>query len=184
MKPYTRLVGRLLWFDGDETIKPQDLVQRILKGGKTTNKTTVTEMDTYVEQYNKLVPASQRIRVKDSIGNYEPSWNLPDAYLTKDMESELMKRLEKHVASIDPSMQLTYIKRYRQELSLYKQCNLMCILRTIHYIVDTLYATGNVWGVGRGSSVSSYLLYLLEAHDIDPVMYDLDIHDFIRKENT
>jgi DNA polymerase III alpha subunit len=37
-----------------------------------------------------------------------------------------------------------------------------------------------VWGVGRGSSCSSYLLYLLGLHEVDVVKYDVDISDFIR----
>jgi DNA polymerase III alpha subunit len=37
-----------------------------------------------------------------------------------------------------------------------------------------------VWGVGRGSSVSSYVLYLLNVHRIDSIKYNLDYQDFLR----
>jgi DNA polymerase III alpha subunit len=37
-----------------------------------------------------------------------------------------------------------------------------------------------VWGVGRGSSVSSYVLYLLGVHRVNSLYYDLDIHEFLR----
>jgi DNA polymerase III alpha subunit len=36
-----------------------------------------------------------------------------------------------------------------------------------------------VWGIGRGSSVSSYVLYVLGVHDVDSYAYDLDIGDFL-----
>ena len=37
-----------------------------------------------------------------------------------------------------------------------------------------------VWGVGRGSSVASYVLYLLGIHKIDSIQYRLDWKEFIR----
>jgi len=37
-----------------------------------------------------------------------------------------------------------------------------------------------VWGVGRGSSVSSYLLYLIGVHKVDSYKYRLDIKEFLK----
>jgi len=37
-----------------------------------------------------------------------------------------------------------------------------------------------IWGVGRGSSVASYVLYLLDVHRIDSMFYDLDPSEFLR----
>ncbi len=37
-----------------------------------------------------------------------------------------------------------------------------------------------IWGVGRGSSVSSYVLYKLGIHRIDSIFYDLDVEEFLR----
>jgi DNA polymerase III alpha subunit len=37
-----------------------------------------------------------------------------------------------------------------------------------------------IWGVGRGSSVASYVLYLLGVHRIDSMFYDLDVSEFLR----
>jgi DNA polymerase III alpha subunit len=48
------------------------------------------------------------------------------------------------------------------------------------YVIDTFKKNNVIWGVGRGSSVSSYILYLLEVHDVDSVMYDLDFNEFLR----
>ena len=36
-----------------------------------------------------------------------------------------------------------------------------------------------VWGVGRGSSVSSYILYLLGVHKVNSIKYGLNITDFL-----
>ena len=48
------------------------------------------------------------------------------------------------------------------------------------YLVDTLRKNNIIWGVGRGSSVASYVLYLLGVHRIDSLYYDLDITEFLK----
>jgi DNA polymerase III alpha subunit len=48
------------------------------------------------------------------------------------------------------------------------------------YIIDPLRKNNSVWGVGRGSSVASYVLYLIGVHKIDSLFFDLDIEDFLR----
>jgi len=37
-----------------------------------------------------------------------------------------------------------------------------------------------IWGVGRGSSVASYVLYKLGVHRIDSLFYDLSVDEFLR----
>ena len=48
------------------------------------------------------------------------------------------------------------------------------------YLVDTLRKNKIVWGVGRGSSVASYVLYLLGVHRINSIYYELDIAEFLK----
>jgi DNA polymerase III alpha subunit len=52
------------------------------------------------------------------------------------------------------------------------------------YIVDTLRANNVVWGVGRGSSVASYVLHLIGVHKIDSVKYDIPIEEFFKGEQN
>jgi len=37
-----------------------------------------------------------------------------------------------------------------------------------------------VWGLGRGSSTASYVLYLLGVHKINSLYYDLSIEEFLK----
>jgi DNA polymerase III alpha subunit len=39
-----------------------------------------------------------------------------------------------------------------------------------------------VWGVGRGSSVASYVLFLIGTHKVDSVKYELDFNEFLKGE--
>ena len=56
------------------------------------------------------------------------------------------------------------------------------VLKTMKFIVDTLKKNNIVWGVGRGSSVASYVLHIIGVHKIDSVKYNLPIEEFFKGE--
>jgi len=66
------------------------------------------------------------------------------------------------------------------ELELFEKHNMTDLLRFLIFLVDTLRANNILWGVGRGSSVASYCLYLLGIHKINSLKYQLDINEFLR----
>ncbi len=70
--------------------------------------------------------------------------------------------------------------RVAEEMKLYNSFNLHNVLRFLIYLIDTMRAHGIVWGVGRGSSVASYVLYLIGVHKVNSIKYKLDIHEFLR----
>jgi DNA polymerase III alpha subunit len=63
---------------------------------------------------------------------------------------------------------------------MYKERNLYSLLRYMVYLVDTMRQHKIVWGVGRGSSVSSYVLFLIGIHKVDSLQYQLDIGEFLK----
>jgi DNA polymerase III alpha subunit len=63
---------------------------------------------------------------------------------------------------------------------LFQERDLFNLLRWLKYFVDTMRANNIVWGVGRGSSVASYALYLMGVHRINSLYYDLDIEEFLK----
>ena len=67
-------------------------------------------------------------------------------------------------------------------MELYQKLGLIDILRTLIFVINTLIENNIVWGVGRGSSVSSYVLYLIGVHDVDSFQYGLNIEEFLRTE--
>jgi DNA polymerase III alpha subunit len=72
------------------------------------------------------------------------------------------------------------LQRVGEELLLYQERDLFNLLRYLKYFVDTMRANSVIWGLGRGSSVASYVLYLLEVHKINSMFYDLDIKEFLK----
>jgi DNA polymerase III alpha subunit len=63
---------------------------------------------------------------------------------------------------------------------MYQERNLFDLLRYLKYLVDTMRQNQIIWGVGRGSSLASYVLYLMGIHRIDSMLYELDPAEFLR----
>ena len=71
-------------------------------------------------------------------------------------------------------------ERVNLEMDLFEQRGLVPLLQLMLFLVDHFRTNKIVWGVGRGSSVASYCLYLIGVHHIDSLKYGLDVHDFLR----
>lgn len=72
------------------------------------------------------------------------------------------------------------LQRAGEELLLYQERDMFDLLRYLKYLVDTMRKHKIVWGVGRGSSVSSFVLFLIGVHKINSLYYDLDINEFLK----
>lgn len=70
--------------------------------------------------------------------------------------------------------------RVTEELELFIQHGVFDVLFYLKYLVDTMRENNIVWGVGRGSSVASYVLYLIGIHKINSIKYNLDIKEFLK----
>lgn len=70
--------------------------------------------------------------------------------------------------------------RVDKELELFIQHGMFDLLFYLKYLVDKMREHKIVWGVGRGSSVASYVLYLIGVHKIDSIKYNLDISEFLK----
>ena len=96
-------------------------------------------------------------------------WFIPKEYQHMDIEAFLVDQCPKQ-----------NYDRLLQELDLYRKHNLLPVLRAMKYVVDTLRNNKVVWGVGRGSSVASYVLFIIGVHKIDSVKYKLPINEFFK----
>jgi DNA polymerase III alpha subunit len=100
---------------------------------------------------------------------YQTMWFMPDEYKIMDIEGFLVNECPEE-----------NYQRLIDEINAFKERNMMDLLRWLKYFVDTCRANNIVWGLGRGSSVASYVLYLIGVHKIDPVKYNLDWQEFLR----
>ena len=100
----------------------------------------------------------------------QSDWFMPDNYKRLDVE--------KYVK--DKCTTSEEIGRIEQELVEYESRNMYDLLRYMIYLVDFMRANNIVWGVGRGSSVASYVLYLIGIHKVNSIQYGLDYREFLR----
>ena len=106
---------------------------------------------------------------------YNKTFNIPQYY--KDIDVEQFVRDLIPTSGQDVNI---ITARVEMELEQYKARNMYPVLQLMIYIVNTLRKNNLVWGVGRGSSVASYVLYLIGIHKIDSLKYNLNIEEFLR----
>jgi len=125
----------------------------------------------YLEQVPELIEyAFTDMTVAEFDVMKQNSWHMPDEYRHMDIAEYILSLCDSDAR----------LQRCGQELLLFQERNLFDLLRYLKYLVDTLRANHMIWGVGRGSSVASYVLYLLGVHRIDSMFYDLDPSEFLR----
>jgi hypothetical protein len=100
----------------------------------------------------------------------QQTWHMPKQYQQLDIAQHILD-----LCTTDAELQ-----RCGQELLLYQERNLFDLLRFLKYLVDVMIANNVIWGVGRGSSVASYVLYKLGVHRINSMFYELDAEEFLR----
>lgn len=175
----TELKDRTLFYDGDSVIPAADII-KTLSAGKSIDGLFVTELTDEIRKFNSFVPVSEQIKVKESVDDCTLDWMLPDEYAELDPVSYVANIFYDSLNDIPLGELDGRKKRLIQELRLYEELKLIPILRVLIFIINTLEEKNLVWGVGRGSSVSSYVLYILGVHDVDSFKYELDITDFLR----
>lgn len=102
--------------------------------------------------------------------NLQKNWFIPEEY----------KKLDIKLWLIDQCKTEEEKNRVKEELDLFLQKGMYEVLLYLKYLVDTMRENNIVWGVGRGSSVASYCLYLIGIHKINSIRYELDIHEFLK----
>lgn len=98
------------------------------------------------------------------------NWYLPESYKNFDIAKFVLDQ-----CSTEAELQ-----RAGEELLLYQERDMFVLLRYMKYLVDIMRQNNIVWGVGRGSSVSSFVLYLIGIHRINSLYYDLSITEFLK----
>jgi DNA polymerase III alpha subunit len=97
-------------------------------------------------------------------------WHMPESYYQINVLQWLLEKCQTDEERM----------RVQLEYDLFEKKRFIRVLQFLIYFVDTLRANNIVWGVGRGSSVASFCLFLIGVHKINPLLYNLDITEFLR----
>lgn len=171
----TQLPNRTLWFDGTSSFDPSDIETLV----EQYNVKYVDYITSDIELYNRRAAKSDRFIEKSRCDKLSTRWRLPTEYKHIDVISYITDVHYERFKD-DPTFDLRE-RRLMKELLLYKRFDLTDVLRAIIFVINKLTAAGAIWGIGRGSSVSSYVLFVIGVHDVDSFSYELDIDDFLHE---
>jgi DNA polymerase III alpha subunit len=124
----------------------------------------------YLPELTKYIPLDVDQKTFD--GALQSEWFMPDEYKNKDIVW--------HVHNVKETYTQEERDRIEEELDAFRERGMFPLLRYMVYLVDYMRENKIVWGVGRGSSVASYVLYLIGVHRIDSIQFDLDWTEFLR----
>jgi DNA polymerase III alpha subunit len=100
----------------------------------------------------------------------QQTWHMPKEYQQLDIAQHILDLCNNEAE----------LQRCGHELLMFQERDLFNLLRFLKYLVDTMTENRIIWGVGRGSSVASYVLYKLGVHRIDSMFYELNVEEFLR----
>jgi DNA polymerase III alpha subunit len=157
------------------------LLENLMRGNSLGS--LVAEATPEVQQFNQLcrefdhiedaiVPyAEPTVSVEEFDKAHQSEWFTPEPYASLDVLSYLLER-----CSTDQQ-----VDRVNLEWKLFTERGMEPVLRFLIYMIDNFRERKVLWGVGRGSSVASYCLYLMGVHRIDSLKFDLDPYEFLKK---
>lgn len=103
------------------------------------------------------------------------NWHIPEPYASLDI-TELCE-----AAILDMQLETeAYLDRLANELIQIEEKQMQDFLRCLVWITQTFREKKVVWGLGRGSSCASLVLFLLGVNKVDPVLYDIPMEEFYK----
>lgn len=160
----------------------RDIIDLIYKGNANKIGNIFAESSAEVKLFNKImedlrggieIKEYQEMNVpkEEFDGILQNEWFMPEKYKKLNIEEYL---------STIVSVKSPEWKVVSEELAEFKKRKMYPLLQFLVYLVDFMRDNKIVWGVGRGSSVASYVLYAIGIHKINPIQYGLDWREFLR----
>lgn len=135
------------------------------------SKTIAFDPDLELENLPKLILYQDpKVSLTEFDKEKQDKWWMPEKYHTLDIAKWVL----------DQCSNEDELQRAGDELLKYDERKMFTLLQYLKYLVDTMRQHNIVWGVGRGSSVASFVLYLIGIHRINSLYYDLDINEFLK----
>jgi hypothetical protein len=137
------------------------------------NSVNLEKAADFLETFPDFVPhtfTDNTVSVKDWDSVNQQTWHMPKEYKELDIAAYVLGLCTNEAE----------LQRCGEELLLYQERDLFNLLRYLKYLVDVMIENKIIWGVGRGSSVASYVLYKLGVHRIDSLFYNLNVQEFLR----
>lgn len=111
-----------------------------------------------------------KLSTEEFDSNNQSQWQMPIEYREMDIAKWVLDQCKNEEE----------LQRAGDELLKFHDRGMFSLLQYLKYLVDTMRRNNIVWGVGRGSSVASYVLYLIGIHRINSLYYQLSVDEFLK----
>jgi len=144
---------------------------REIKQAYTEESINVDNMLISLENIPKLTKYTDPLcNVEEFDESNQTNWYMPKEYVEFDIAQFVLDQCSNEVE----------LQRAGEELLKYQERDMFQLLRYLKFLVDTMREHNIVWGVGRGSSVASFVLFLIGVHRINSLYYDLSMDEFLK----
>ena len=163
---------------GNPIFNSQDIFKFLYQGKLTNLKDLTVDYTEDIEQlestagftFQRFNEQLDSISIEDFDQALQSDWFMPPEYRDFDVEEWCIQKCT------TPEQ----VARVEAEMDAYKERNMIPLLQWTKHFVDTCNENGIVWGVGRGSSVASFVLFLIGLQLIDSVKFNLDWQELLR----
>ena len=164
---------------GDHVLSEKDVIEVLYNNPDVNlNDLNITNVEKFNDAINNLYLSNNKL-VQYNAPNFsieefdklnQQNWYMPQEYKELDIAEYLLT-----LCQTDAELQ-----RVGYELLEYQKIDFFDALCFLKYFVDIMRNNNIVWGVGRGSSVASYVLFLLGIHKINSIKYNLLPDEFFK----
>lgn len=165
---------------GQAILSSEHLIGLVLQGRNISHLNVIfdEEIELFQKYQSELLPETitflgepeEKLSFDEFHQQCADTWIFPAIYQEIDVRSWLIAKCKTQQE----------IDRVNEEYVLYEERDLIMLLRLFIYLVDYMRKGNFLWGVGRGSSVASYILYLIGIHRVNSIKYELDIKDYLK----
>ena len=163
---------------GQQIYTEQDLIdiymvnpEKIIAGSVTVSENIIFDDNLELDSIPNLVTYTVNDNTIEQFdAACQNKWFMPKEYENFDIAKYILDQCQNE----------DELQRAGKELLLYQERDMFVLLKYLKYLVDTMRNNNIVWGVGRGSSVASFVLFLIGVHKINSLFYQLDIEEFLK----
>jgi DNA polymerase III alpha subunit len=164
-------------------MNPEMVAEAIIRGVRP-SEIRIRGTDQEVELFNREVSEADVLRSDSSEPvNIDMAWQLPQKYKDLNLREYVFDKFIEVGARLgyanlsEPECD-AYADRLDAELAEIERRGMVEFTKTIIFVLDTFREKGILWGVGRGSSCASYVLYILGLHVVDCVKFNVPMEEF------
>lgn len=180
----SELKDRILRFDGTSVLSNSGIAEAIVRGVPLNKVRTLDAHSEDVKTLNSLVPLSDQVLTDDDeVIIPEKDWQIPENIKALNFEEHVLSAFERRLPELlysDVELQAA-IDRLEQELLEIETRQMTMFFRTIVHVLESFREQNVIWGVGRGSSCASYVLFILGLHAVDAVRLDIPMSEFFHE---